>query len=90
MSNEKDIEDYNMRADALCERVEAQIKEEDTLDIVMEMVTYMAATTGLQILSGNDMTMEDFLNRFVNAVAGAMNEMSEQEQDKLTGGNYVQ
>ena len=90
MSNEQNMDEYNAKADALCDRVQDQIQEGDTLDIVMEMVTYMAASTGLQILSDNTMTMEDFLNHFVNAVVGAMNEMSGQEQDKLTRSNYVQ
>ena len=90
MSNEQNMDEYNAKADALCDRVQDQIQEGDTLDIVMEMVTYMAASTGLQIISDNTMTMEDFLNHFVNAVVGAMNEMGEQEQDKLTGGKYVQ
>jgi hypothetical protein len=90
MSNEESMEDYNMRADALCERVQDQIKEGDTLDIVMEMVTFMAATTGLQILSDNDMTKEEFLTHFVNAIVGAMDELGGQDEDKLTGGKYVQ
>jgi hypothetical protein len=85
-----EMEDYNIRADALCERVQDQIKKGDTLDIVMEMVTFMAATTGLQILSDNDMSKEEFLAHFVSCVIGAMDDLSKQEDDKLTRSNYVQ
>ena len=90
MTNEEEMKDYNMRADALCERVQDQIKEGDTLDIVMEMVTFMAATTGLQIIDNSDIDKAQFIEHFAGVLFEAMDDLSKQDTDKLTRSNYVQ
>ena len=92
MSNEESMEDYNMRADALCERVQDQIKEGDTLDIVMEMVSFMAATAGVQMIEEGTAIpdKETFIAHLVSAVLGQMEGCEKQDTDKLTGGKYVQ
>lgn len=92
MSNEDKMAEYNARAGALCIRVQDQIQEGDTLDIVMEMVSFMAASTGLQIIEEGTAIpdLETFLTHLANAVVNRMGDLEELEKDKLTGGNYVQ
>ena len=86
-----EMDKYNKKANALCERVQDQIHDDDDLNVVMEMVTFMAAATGLQILEGGLISKEKFLSVFVNALVEAMDELSKQEEaDKLTRSNYVQ
>lgn len=92
MSNEESMDEYNAKASALCERVQDQIQEGDTLDIVMEMVSFMAASTAMQIIEKDTAIpdLETFLTHLANAVVNRMQDIEEVEKDKLTGGKYVQ
>lgn len=82
MSNEhteEDMEAYNQRSNELCDKVQDLIQEGDTLDIVMEMVTFMAASTGLQLLRVTNLNREEFLDHLMSAIDSAMDELVKQE-----------
>lgn len=92
MSNEENMEDYNAKADNLCNRIQNQIQEGDTLDVVMEVISFIAASAGVQMIEKDTAIpdKETFIQHLVMAVLGQMEDLEQQEQDKLTRSNYVQ
>jgi hypothetical protein len=97
MSSKTEIPDtedevYYAKVTLLCDKIQDQIKEGDTLDMVMEAACFIVAGAGLQMIE-IDTAIPDkqtFLQHLVTAVAGQMEDLEKQDKDKLTGGNYVQ